>query len=95
MDNIFGLSFAQNVLLTNKETSAEEIQAFFNRDILCEYNNTLFVVEINDTFSIHEQSIMNNYLKISNIMSNIKKILIKKHKRLFRFMYYLFIWWKK
>ena len=60
-NNIFGLPVAQNVLITNNETSPEEIQAFFNRAILCKYN-TLFVVEINDTFSIHQQSLMNNYL---------------------------------
>ena len=55
------LPIAQNVLITNKETSSEEIQAFFHRAILCNYN-TLFVVEINNSFSEYQQSIMNNYI---------------------------------
>ena len=53
------LPIAQNILVTNKETSSEEIQAFFHRAILCNYN-TLFVVELNDSFSNFQQSIMNN-----------------------------------
>ena len=40
----------QKVLMTSKETSSEEIQSFFHRAILCNYN-TLFVVEINDSFT--------------------------------------------
>ena len=50
------LPIAQNVLIANKETSPEEIQAFFHRAILCTFN-TLFVVEINDTFSDYQKSI--------------------------------------
>jgi len=65
-DKINQLPIAQNVLITNKETSNEEIQAFFHRSILCNYN-TLFVVEINDSFSDYQQSIMNNY--IDNLLS--------------------------
>ena len=65
-DNIYGLPVAQNVLITNKETSEEEMQAFFHRAILCKYN-TLFVVEINDSFSIHQQTIMNN--AINNLLT--------------------------
>ena len=61
------LPIAQNVLITNKETSIEEIQAFFHRAILCNYN-TLFVVEINDSFSDYQQSKMNNY--IDTLLSN-------------------------
>ena len=53
------LPIAQNVLITNKETSYEEIQAFLHRAILCNYN-TLFFVEINDSFSNYQQSIMNS-----------------------------------
>ena len=58
-DKINKLPIAQNVLITNKETSYEEFQAFFNRAILCNYN-TLFFVEINDSFSNYQQSIMNS-----------------------------------
>ena len=65
-DKIKELPIAQNVLITNKETSSEEIQAFFHRAILCNYN-TLFVVEINDSFSNYQQSVMNSY--IDNLLS--------------------------
>ena len=62
-DKIRELPIAQNVLITNNETTSEEIQSFFYRAILCKYN-TLFVVEINDSFSEFQQSIMNSYLDI-------------------------------
>ena len=65
-ENIKELPIAQNVLITNKETTSEEIQAFFHRAILCDYN-TLFVVELNDSFSEFQQSIMNSY--IDNLLS--------------------------
>ena len=65
-DKMGELPIAQNVLITNKETSSEEMQAFFHRAILCNYN-TLFVVEINDSFSDNQQSIMNRY--VSNLLS--------------------------
>ena len=55
------LPIAQNVLIANKETSSEEIQAFFHRAILCIYN-TLFVVGINDSFTEYQKSIMNSYI---------------------------------
>ena len=55
------LPIAQNLLITSKETSSEEIQSFLHRAILCNYN-TLFVVEINDSFSEYQQSIMNSYI---------------------------------
>ena len=71
-DKVGELPIAQNVLITNKETSSEEIQAFFHRAILCNYN-TLFVVEINDSFSDYQQSIMNSY--IDNLLS-------EKYKRI-------------
>lgn len=61
LDEIGQLPIAQNVLITNKETSSEEIQSFFHRAILCNYN-TLFVVEINNSFSEYQQSIMNSYI---------------------------------
>ena len=60
-DKIKVLPIAQNVLITNKETSSEEIQAFFHRAILCNYN-TLYIIELNDSFNIYQQSIMNSYL---------------------------------
>ena len=60
-DKLTELPIAQNLLITNKETSSEEIQSFFHRAILCNYN-TLFVVEINDSFSEYQQSIMNSYI---------------------------------
>jgi len=66
LDKIWELPIAQNVLITNKETSSEEMQAFFHRAILCNYN-TLFVVEINDSFSDNQQSIMNRY--VANLLS--------------------------
>jgi len=65
-DKTFQLPIAQNILITNKETSSEEIQAFFHRAILCNYN-TLFIIEINDSFSNYQQSIMNSY--IDNLLS--------------------------
>ena len=65
-DKIGELPIAQNVLITNKETSSEEMQAFFHRAILCNYN-TLFVVEINDSFSDNQQSIMNRY--VANLLT--------------------------
>ena len=52
-NKIYQLPIAQNVLISNKETSSEEIQAFFHRSILCNYN-TLFVVEINNSFSNYQ-----------------------------------------
>jgi len=60
-DKIKELPVAQNMLITNTETSSEEIQSFFYRAILCNYN-TLFVVELNDSFSESQYSIMNAYI---------------------------------
>ena len=65
-DKIRDLPIAQNILITNKETSPEEIKAFCFRAILCNYN-TLFVIEINDSFSDYQQSKMNSYL--DNLLS--------------------------
>ena len=61
-DKLTKLPIAQNVLITSKETSEEEMQVFFHRAILCNYN-TLFVVEINDSFSEQQQSVMNTYIE--------------------------------
>ena len=41
----------QNILICGKETSLEEMKSFFYRAILGEYN-TLFIVEINKSFSV-------------------------------------------
>ena len=60
-DKLTELPIAQNLLITNKETSSEEIQSFFHRALLCNYN-TLFVVEINDSFSEQQQSVMISYI---------------------------------
>ena len=37
------------------------MQAFFSRSILCEYN-TLFVVEMNNSFSDYQQKVMYSYI---------------------------------
>ena len=60
-DKLKQLPIAQNILITNKETTYEEMESFFNRAILCPYN-TLFAVEINDSFSECQQSIMNSFI---------------------------------
>jgi MoxR-like ATPase len=52
---------AQNILISSKETSIEEIQAFLYRAVLCDYN-TLFVVEVNESLSDYQQGIMYNFL---------------------------------
>ena len=61
LEKIGLLPLSQNVLILNKETSLEEMQAFFNRAILCDYN-TLFIVQINDSFSINQQNVMFNII---------------------------------
>ena len=61
LDKIGKIPIAQNILISNKETSYEEMQAFFNRAILCKYN-TLFVVEINGSLSNYQQRCMNIFI---------------------------------
>ena len=61
LDKTGQLPIAQNILNCCKETSEEEMQAFFYRAILCDYN-TLFVVEINDSFSAFQQTTMFVYI---------------------------------
>ena len=70
LENVGVLPIAQNILISNKETSYEEIHAFFYRAILCEFN-TLFIVELNNSFSDYKRKIMNNI---------IDKLLIYKNK---------------
>ena len=55
------IPIAQNILISNKETSYEEIQAFFHRAFLCRFN-TLFAIEINDSLSDYQLKIMNNFI---------------------------------
>ena len=61
LDVVDKMPIAQNILISNKETSYEEMQAFFNRAILCKYNS-LFVVEINNSFSDYQQKCMNIFI---------------------------------
>ena len=70
LDKIGKIPIAQNILISNQETSYEEMQAFFNRAILCKWN-TLFVVEVNNSFSDFQQKDMINF---------INKLLIYKNK---------------
>ena len=87
-EKINNLPIAQNILITNKETSSEEIQAFFHRSILCNYN-TLFMVEINDSFSNYQQSLMNNYIdqlliyKSTKYMEETNKFVEKKDTKIY------------
>ena len=62
IDNLKQIPMAQNILITNEETSLEEIQSFLCRAILCKYN-TIFAIEINNSFSEHKQIIMNSYIE--------------------------------
>ena len=55
------IPIAQNILISSKETSYEEIQAFFHRAFLCRFN-TLFAIEINDSLSDFQLKIMNNLI---------------------------------
>jgi len=55
------IPIAQNILISNKETSFEEIQAFFYRAFLCRFN-TLFAIEINDSLSDIQLRIIINFI---------------------------------
>ena len=61
MTKIGQMPIAQNVLICSKETSQEEMQAFFYRAILCNYN-TLFVIGIKNSFSDYQQNLMYTYI---------------------------------
>ncbi len=52
---------AQNVLLTNNETSKGEIYSFIYRAIKCRYH-ALFIISISDDFSIQNVNIMANLI---------------------------------
>ena len=77
LDKIGKIPIAQNILISCKETSIEEMQAFFSRAILCKYN-TLFVVEINGSFSNYQQRCMNifidKFLTYKNKLFNEKNV---------------------
>ena len=78
------MPIAQNILIANKETSPEEIQAFLYRAILYNYN-ILFVVYINDSFSDYQQDILNSYIanllskKYKNYKEDIDKKILKNN----------------
>ena len=68
------LPIAQNVLITNEETSYEEIQTFLHRAILSNYN-ALFIIEINDSLSEYQQTTINTYVdKLLRYKKEIKEI---------------------
>ena len=81
LDKIGCLPIAQNILIFNKETSFEEIQAFLYRGLLCKYN-TIFVFEINESFTEYYQRYLNRMMdKILIHLNNIyNKIKNKKFK---------------
>ena len=60
-DKLRQLPIAQNILFCYKETTQEEVQAFFYRSILCHYN-TLFTVIIYDSFTDYQQILMHNFI---------------------------------
>ena len=68
------IPIAQNILISNKETSFEEMQAFFHRAFLCRFN-TLFAVEINDSLSDIQLKIMNNFI------SQLLKFQLERYKK--------------
>ena len=55
------MSIAQNILICSNETSIEEMQSFFYRAILCDYN-TLFVIEILESFSNFQNNKIYSYI---------------------------------
>jgi hypothetical protein len=61
---------AQNILLTNNETSTGEIFSFMYRAIKCRFH-TLFIISISDDFSIQNLNIMTNLL--NQIVSDMKR----------------------
>jgi len=61
MKKLSKLPIAQNILICNNETSIEEVQSFLYRAILCEFN-TLFAVEISESFSNFQHNKMYSYI---------------------------------
>jgi len=84
------LPIAQNILICSNETSIEEIQSFLYRAILCE-SNTLFAVEILESFSNFQHNKMYSYIdkllsiklekyKIENKDNKVKDVDISKSR---------------
>ena len=71
LSKIGHLPLSQNILIFSTKTSPEEMQAFFSRSILCEYN-TLFVVERNKSISDYQQKVIYSY--IDSLLSYKNKI---------------------
>ena len=77
-DKLGQLPIAQNILICNKETTQEEVQAFFYRSILCDFN-TLFTVIIYDSFTDYQLNLMYNF--IDELLSyKREKMKIEKNK---------------
>ena len=55
------LPIAQNILICSNETSIEEMQSFLYRAILCD-QNTLFIIEILESFSNFQHNKMYSYI---------------------------------
>ena len=70
------MPIAQNILIISKETTYEEMQTFFNRSILCEYN-TLFMTIITDSCCDYQKKCMNNI--INDLLFYKSKIFKEKH----------------
>ncbi len=76
LEKVGKIPIAQNILINSKETSYEEMQAFFHRAILCE-DNALFIVELNGSFSPYQQRCMNVF--IDNVLTFQNNEFKKKH----------------
>ena len=61
MKKLDKLPIAQNILICSNETSIEEVQSFLYKAILCEFN-TLFAVEILESFSNFQHNKMYSYI---------------------------------
>ena len=61
MEKLDKLPITQNILICSNETSIEEIQSFLYRAKLCE-SNTLFAVEILESFSNFQHNKMYSYI---------------------------------
>ena len=73
------LPIAQNLLICSNETSIEEIQSFLYRAILCE-SNTLFAIEILESFTNFQHNKMYSY--IDRLLSiKLEKYKKKKEKK--------------
>ena len=82
INRIGKLPISQNILICSKETSIEEIQSFLYRAILCDYN-TLFTVEILNSFSNFQHNKMYSYIdKLLSIKLENYKMRIKNDKNL-------------